>query len=390
MPRDPASISDATFRLFLAPGIGPVTLARLRERFENDEAIAHATVNQLVAIKGIGDDTARALVRALHAVDPARERDSMTERSVRLILFDDSDYPPLLKTIADPPPALWIRGDLLPEDNLALAIVGSRRCSAYGREQSGRFSALLAQSGLTIISGGASGIDSEAHRGALRVQGRTIAIMGCGFEHCYPPDHADLFNRIADGHGALLSEFPMSVAPVAGNFPRRNRIISGMSLGVLVIEAAKRSGALITARLAAEEHHREVMALPGRIDAPSSAGCLRAIRDGWASCIIDHADILQQLDNAGHQLRATASGSTTDGQAPDSPPTSLFDDALTKDQHGIIEILHNEGRPLAPDQIAARSGLPLSQLMADLTLLEIRRRIKKGPQGIVLSHSSST
>lgn len=381
MPRQPQDVSDATLRLLLADGIGPATLRKLRARFEgSDEAAVNASLAQLTELDGVGRETAEALRRAIEAARPDLERVAMAERGVRIILQGDADYPPLLASIADAPSALWIRGELKESDRLALAIVGSRKCSAYGREQAGRFGALLAQCGLTIVSGGALGIDGEAHRGALRAGGRTIVVAGCGLAHSYPPEHESLFNSIVESGGALLSELPMETPPNAGNFPRRNRIISGMSVGVLVIEAALRSGALITARLAAEDHHREVMALPGRVDSPASAGCLKAIREGWAALVASHADVLQQLDASDQLVR----GALEAAGHPDAGRTAtLFDGKLSPGQEAIVSALIEANDALLVDQLAARTQLPLSQIMADLTLLQIRGRIAKDWSGSV-------
>jgi DNA processing protein len=394
MPRAPDQVSDATLRLLLAEGIGPMTFRKLRERFGSDdtaaERIVGATISELDDLEGIGRESATALRQAIEAAgaEIEVERAAMRERAAHLVLLEDEDYPALLRTIPDPPAALWMRGSIDAQvDRLALAIVGSRKCSAYGREQAGRFAGLLAQSGLTIVSGGALGIDGEAHRAALRAGGRTIVVAGCGLSTHYPPEHADLFERIVrDGRGALLSEFPMRTAPAAGNFPRRNRIISGLSLGVLVIEAAQRSGALITARLAAEEHHREVMALPGRVDSPASAGCLKALREGWAGLVTSHADVLEQLDASDQLVRGALEAS---GAAGATKAATLFDNNLTAGQKSIIHALsaaggaHSDGEAVLVEVIAARTQLPLSQIMADLTLLQIRGRVTRGMDGRV-------
>lgn len=378
MARLPLDVPDSTLRLLLAGGIGPATLRKLRERFANDDRIVAASTRELDEIDGIGELTAQALRRAIDDADPDAERRMMSAANTGLILHGDADYPPLLAAIPDPPPALWIRGRLDPADRLALAVVGSRKCTAYGREQAGRFASLLAQSGLTIVSGGAVGIDGEAHRGALRVNGRTIVVLGCGLSTSYPPEHASLFDRIIESGGAVMSEFAMDVPPVALNFPRRNRIISGLSLGVLVIEAALRSGALITARLAAEEHNREVMALPGRIDSPASAGCLRAIKEGWAALVVDHSDVLAQLDAANQLVRGALEAAGHDGAAQSA---TLFDGNLSDGQRQIVEVLSDAGDSLLIDQIAVRTQLPMSQIMADLTLLQIRGRVQKDFNG---------
>lgn len=368
-------------RLMLAGGIGPVTLRKLRERFGDDDRILGASVDELDSIKGIGRDTAEAIRRQFDAADPAAERRVMEEFGTRIILHGDADYPAMLAAINDPPLALWIRGSFSTDDRLSIAIVGSRKCTAYGREQSSRFASLLAQSGLTIVSGGALGVDGEAHRGALRAGGRTIAVLGCGLAVCYPDQHRELFERIVSSDaGALISEWPMHTPPSAGNFPRRNRIISGLSLGVLVIEAALRSGALITARLAAEDHNREVMALPGRVDSPASAGCLKAIREGWAALVTNHADVLAQLDAASQSVRGALEAAGHDGAAS---AVTLFDANLTAGQRVIVDALTDAGDALLIDQLAARTQLPMSQIMADLTLLQIRGLVARNFDGSV-------
>jgi DNA processing protein len=384
MARDPHDVPDETLQLLLAPGLGPATLGRLRAHFGSDARTAAATTEQLAEVEGIGPSTAAAVRRSLDETGTGPQRQAMTAHGVRLILRGDDDYPTLLATIPDPPAALWMRCRLETADRLAIAIVGSRRCSAYGREQSGRLAGLLAECGLTVVSGGAAGIDGEAHRGALRVGGRTIAVMGCGLARCYPPQHADLFEGIVNQDGALLSEYPMHVEPRPGHFPHRNRIISGLSLGVLVVEAARRSGALITARRATEEQGREVMALPGRVDSPASAGCLAAIRDGWAGLVTSHADVLNQLDSSSHLVRGALEQA---GHPRATTAGSLFDGNLTEGQQAIVEVLRAEGRPLLVDQIAARSQLPLSRIQADLTLLQIRGRVRQDRDGVRLSET---
>jgi DNA processing protein len=375
MPRNPDDISNATLRLLLADGIGPVTLRRLRENFDGDEQVVAAPNSAFEQIHGIGHDTARSLRTAIDNAQPDAERVAMNAKGVRLIGLGDADYPPLLAAVPDAPPALWVRGEIKPEDRLAVAIVGSRKCTAYGREQAARFASLLAQSGLTIVSGGAAGIDGEAHRAAMRVNGRTLVVAGCGLATHYPSEHDTLFESIAcSGRGALVSEFPMNTTPSPGNFPRRNRIISGLSLGVLVIEASHRSGALITARLATEEHHREVMALPGRVDSPASVGCLKAIREGWAALVTSHADVLEQLDSSGHMVRGALQAAGLEDAAA---KTTLFDGQLTSGQQSIVQTLQDANDALLIDQLAARTQLPMHQIMADLTILQIRGRVTK-------------
>jgi DNA processing protein len=381
MAREPRDVPDATLRLLLATGLGPATLARARAAIGSDAAVAAAGEDQLARLEGIGRATAVALRAALDAADPDAEREAMAARGVRLILRGDDDYPVLLEPIPEAPAALWVRGRLSDADRLAVAVVGSRRCTAYGREQAGRLAALLAECGLTVVSGGAAGIDGAAHRGALRAGGRTIAVMGCGLAGCYPPQHADLFERIVRSGGALVSDYPMRTEPRPGHFPQRNRIISGLSLGVLVVEAARRSGALITARRAAEEQGREVMAVPGRVDSPASAGCLQAIRDGWAALVTSHADVLGQLDSASHLVRGALEAA---GHAGAAKAGTLFDGNLTDGQRAIVSALEANDGPLGVDQISARTQLLLSRILADLTLMQIRGLVRKEGEGFRL------
>ncbi len=379
--RDPHDISDATLRLLLAPGIGAATLARLERHFGSHAAAVSATEADLAGVQGIGSATAASIRRSLDETDPQRERSSMASLGVTLVLRGDEDYPVLLAAIADPPAALWARGGLMPQDRLSIAVVGSRRCTAYGREQAARIASLLCECGLTIVSGGALGIDGEAHRAALRAGGRTIAVLGCGLARAYPPQHEDLFRKIVEQGGVLLSEHRMDAEPRAAHFPRRNRIISGLSLGVLVIEASRRSGALITARRAAEDQGREVMALPGRVDSPASAGCLQAIREGWAALVTGHADVLTQLDSSSHLVR----GALESAGHPDATRrASLFDGSLTAGQRAIVEVLQVAGGPLLVDQVAAKSRLPLGRVQAELTLLQIRGRVVADREGVRL------
>ncbi len=385
MARDPRDVPDSTLRVLLAPGMGAATLRRLRRHFGTDEAAASASTDDLRGVEGVGP-RAEALRRGLDAADPDRERRLMAEGGARLVLAGDHDFPALLAAIPDPPAALWLRGDFRPQDRLSLAVVGSRRCSAYGREQAGRLAAVLAECGLTIVSGGALGIDGEAHRGAMRAGGRTIAVLGCGLSLCYPPEHRALFEQIAREGGVLTSEHPMEMPPLAAHFPHRNRIISGLSLGVLVIEAARRSGALITARRAAEEHGREVMALPGRVDSPASAGCHLAIREGWAALVTSHADVLGQLDSSSQLVRGALEAA---GHAPASA-ASLFDCSLNEGQQKIVAALRGAGEAIGAEQIATRCGLPLSRVLAELTLLEIRGALRQRSGRVTLREASGS
>ena len=306
-----------------------------------------------------------------------RELDACALAGVRLLHLDEAEYPRLLKLIPDPPLLLWVRGEVCGDDALAVGLVGSRRCSGYGREQAERFAARCADAGLCVVSGGAYGVDIAAHRAVLRVKGRTTAVIGSGLNRPYPADHAETFDRIvAEGSGAVVSELPMFVGPRAEHFPRRNRIISGLSLGVLVIEAARRSGALITARVCVDDHGRECMAVPGRIDSPASAGCHDLIRKGAASLVTSVEDVLEQLGEAGELLKVgldQSDAARANGEAASAPP-SLFEANLTDTQRAVVTLL-DDARSL--DELVAGSGLAPAQVQADLTVLEIRGTVKR-------------
>ncbi|MEO1236802.1 MAG: DNA-processing protein DprA, partial [Planctomycetota bacterium] len=369
----------ALLSLLLTPGLGPTLVGRCLDTFGSAGATLAASGAQLGGIRGISPSRASELKRKIDGVlrnhEPDRELDAAHTAGVRLIRRDDSAYPKLLSHIPDPPPLLWVRGELRDDDALSLGIVGSRRCSHYGQEQADRFAAQAAAAGLCVVSGGAYGIDAAAHRATLRVKGRTVAVIGSGLGNPYPQDHAPLFDQIvAEDRGVVVSELPMSIGPKPENFPRRNRIISGLSLGVLVVEAAKRSGALITARLCVEEHGRECMALPGRIDAPGSAGCHHLIRSGGATLVTGITDVLDQLGEAGELLKT---GLNTDATAPpvghqrntpEAAPPPL-DATLTEPQRTIAEALTE---PRSLDQLIAWTGLGAGAARAELTMLEVR------------------
>ena len=394
MPHEPGDISDDIFRVVLASGIGPVSFNALMNHFGSFESIANASATELGNCRLKRGNAAR-FRKAMDETDPENERQAMIEHQAQLILRGDPDYPILLNTIDRAPIALWVQGALQESDQLAVAMVGSRKCTSYGRDQAGRFGAMLAQSGLTIISGGARGIDGEAHRAAIRVNGRTVVVCGCGLANTYPPEHGDLFSRVADGHGAVLSEYPMQVGPQRQHFPQRNRIISGMSLGVLVIEAARGSGALITARAANEQSGREVMALPGPVDSPASLGCLQAIRDGWAALVLDHSDVLVQMESTAQSLlRGAIEFADPDAFTPQSansidPEPSLFELNLTPPQQAIVDALQNSKGSVVIDDLPALTQLPMSSIMAALTILQIRNIVSRSDAKIKLSRKAN-
>lgn len=384
----------STLRLTLVPGLGPVLIRRALEHFTSPDAALAASAIQWQAIRGIGPDRATAIARALPETlaSAQRELDAATKLGVHLLAMSDPDYPPLLAAIQDAPPIIYIRGQLRPgdHDRFPVAIVGSRSCSHYGIEQTERFATHLAQAGLCIVSGGARGIDTAAHRAALRVRGRTIAVVGCGLAQCYPPDNRELFDQIAASGGAVVSELPLHTPPNAENFPARNRIISGLSLGVLVVEAGRKSGALITARVAAEEHNREVFALPARLDSSSAEGSLDLLKAGHGQMVTHPDDIIHALEaparhhfNARHADRYAAQAALFDEAGTESAPASRApnpshasapsrDDGLSTTQRAILEALD---APRSIDELAITLQRDASSIRADITLLEIRKRI---------------
>ncbi len=359
-------------KLHLADGVGAITFSRLVAYFGGVEAAATAPAAALREVEGVGEKTAAA-VAAVSDQEIQRELDLAQRHEVQILPFASEDYPLSLRNIPDPPAVLYVRGSLEKTDTIALAIVGSRRCTHYGMEQAGRFGGLLGRAGFSVVSGGARGIDAAAHRGALEAGGRTVVVMGCGLTHLYPPENKPLFESIVrEGRGAIVSELPMEVQVQARNFPRRNRIISGLSQAVLIIEAACRSGSLITARLA-EEQGRPVFALPGRVDSPFSQGTNQLIRDG-ATLVQNLDDILEQLDSLGEAIERE----TPENVRRETPPAAAV--KLDPAESRIIAVF--DGEPLSIDRIAALSHLPTHQVVAAMTMLTIKGVVASQPGNV--------
>ncbi|NIA21928.1 MAG: DNA-protecting protein DprA [Anaerolineaceae bacterium] len=349
--------------LALTPGIGGVSLRLLLEHFGSAGAILGATAAQIAEVSGFGHKRAGDLARGRDKVDVGAELELAAKGGVRIVPFGDAEYPVALTYLAAPPAVLYVRGRLLPEDNQGFGIVGSRRCSLYGQEQAERFAAGLVGVNFTIVSGLARGIDIRAHSGALKAGGRTIAALGNGLSMVYPPEHKGRAEEIA-ASGAVISEFPMNAQPTPENFPRRNRIISSLSLGVLVIEAGYRSGALITASRAAEQG-KDVFAVPGRIDTPFSAGTHKLIQDG-AKLVHSLQDILDEYPD----LLLARAEETGQGSLPLGP-------LLAPQEEAILGVL--DGDPLTADEIAGRAELSIAAVAANLTLLELKRLVQSLP-----------
>ncbi|HVZ93273.1 MAG TPA: DNA-processing protein DprA [Phycisphaerales bacterium] len=347
------SPAHTILRLTLLPGVGPILGRRLLERFGSSERIFQASAAELASVHRLGDVKARVI----HAAIPASEQQLHEELTLAeklgasFLAFTDPGYPALLREIPDAPLILSYVGDARALAHAyPAAIVGSRSATAYGIEQAERFAAALAEAGLSIVSGGARGIDSAAHRAALRVGGVTVAVLGCGLAHRYPPENAKLFDQIASHGGAVVSELPLSALPAPENFPVRNRIVSGLSLGTLVIEAPKASGALITARLAAEDHGREVMAIPGRIDSRASEGCLELIKSGSAAMVTTPQDVIDLLESPARHRHA---GTHEARFAPLAPAPTGPESRAHEDGHLDLETT----APVGSDSLFQSSNL---------------------------------
>jgi DNA processing protein len=362
-------------RLIRADGVGPVTFARILKRFLSVDAALGASVAALAKVEGIGVKTGERIVRSRDKFDADAELRLAEKLGVWLVHMEDARYPRVLRQIYDPPPVLYVKGTLGREDNLAVGIVGSRRCSLYGQEQAARFAHLLASAGFTIVSGMARGIDTAAHQGALAAEGRTIAVQGCGLANVFPPENDKLFDLISRS-GACVSELPLRYEPLPENFPPRNRIIAGLSLGTIVIEASPRSGALITAKTALESN-REVMAVPGKIDSPLSRGAHQLIKQG-ARLIESIEDVMEALGYVGEQLKEHAALTTEEAAAEVEAP--LFEATkinLPGQEKAVYDALGKE--PLHADEIIAETALPPGTVHAAVVSLRLKGLIKQLP-----------
>jgi DNA processing protein len=349
-------------RLTLVPGIGPRTIAQLLEVFFTATSALAASADKLRELPRGGERLIAAIRCARNEVDPGATVQWCQDHDVRIIAKGDAEYPATWASLPDAPPVIYLRGAITASDALAVAIVGARHATQYGIGQSGRFARDLARCGVTVISGLARGIDAAAHRGAMEVGGRTIAILGGGMGKLYPPEHASLADAIAQ-QGAVLTEYPPLVEPRGPMFPQRNRLISGLSLGVLVIEAADRSGSLITAKHAGEQG-REVFALPGPITSRVSRGCHQLIRDG-AQLVTDATQILESLGPT------VASIPTEDGRQLHQPGELL----LNEQELLILESIPAVATSI--DRIARQSGLPIHRVLSTISVLEMRRLIRR-------------
>ncbi|HEX9078621.1 MAG TPA: DNA-processing protein DprA [Desulfuromonadaceae bacterium] len=336
------------------PGVGNVTFRRLLERFDSPRAALSASPAELSAVKGVTPAVVSAVRDGGWQRFAEEECRRLRSSGARLLLFTSADYPKSLFQIPDPPPFLYLRGQLRSRE-AAVAVVGSRRGTSYGLLTTGRLAEELARHGVAVVSGLARGVDTAAHKGALQGGGRTVGVLGCGIDKVYPPENRMLFDEMAE-KGALVSEFPLGTLPLAENFPRRNRIISGLSQGVLVVEAAENSGSLITAQYALE-HGRDVFAVPGNITYASCKGSNRLIKQGakLVDCVEDILEELTGFEEPGDR-------------APATPRTAAF--ALTPKEAAVYELLARS--PLHIDDIISQTELTAGEVSSMLLHLELK------------------
>ncbi len=349
-------------RLALVPGVGPLIRQRLVTQFGSAEQVLAAGSENLQSVSGVGSTLAKSIVGARDDVNVDEQLELARANNIQILLTSHAAYPPLLKEIHDPPSVLFVRGTLLPGDRLAVAIVGTRHASRYGLKQAATLAASLARSGITVVSGMARGIDSAAHRAALAAGGRTIAVLASGVLEPYPPENVELSEQIAR-QGCLVSEAAPTMPPISGMFPQRNRIISGLTLGTIIVEAADRSGALITARHAWEQN-REVFAVPGPIDSRLSQGPHRLIRDG-AKLVSSIDDVLEELGPLAHETRRD------DGTTIRIPAEVTLNEVEQK----VLQAIDPKGSLI--DDVTQSSGLPVHRVLSTIHVLEMRSLIRR-------------
>ena len=336
-------------------GIGSVRLKQLLDYFGSLEVAWNASYSALREA-GLGEKVTRTFLQTRPSIDLDLEMEKLSKFGIQVVILDDQNYPHRLKEIEQPPPVLFVKGELMPQDDWAVAIVGTRQNSAYGRQLTEELAMFLAMNHVTVISGLARGIDGIAHEAALKAGGRSLAVLGCGVDQVYPPEHRTTAEKIIN-NGALISEYAIGTPPDGLNFPPRNRIISGLSLATIVIEAGENSGALITATFAVNQG-REVFAAPGNFYAPKSKGTNRLIRDG-ARPLIDFNDILEVL-----HLEHVQDFQVAQKNLPDDPVQSV-----------IFEILSKEA--LYVDDILAQTGLPVDKVSSALTIMELKGLVRQ-------------
>lgn len=349
-------------RLSLVSGVGPLLRKALLERFGTAAAALAAGKEELQSVQGIGPKTATRIVAANDEIDAELELQIAADHGIDVLIESSDDYPRPLKTIHDPPGVLFRRGQANAQDEMAVAIVGTRHATRYGLAQAERLAGSLARTGFTVVSGLARGIDAAAHRGALAAGGRTIAVIASGLLEIYPPEHDKLADEVA-ANGYIVSEAPPRMMPLSGAFPQRNRIISGLTVGTIVVEAAERSGALITARHAYEQG-REVFAVPGPIDSRLSRGCHSLIKDG--------AKLVESIDDVLAELGPLAENIQREDGTLLTKPAEL---TLNEIEKQVLDAI--ETSPTSVDVIMQASGLPVHRVLSTISVLEMRRLVRR-------------
>lgn len=357
--------TEALVALNMLPHIGPVRVRRLQDHFGSASAILSASRDQLLHVQGIGEAAAEAIAGWEKSVDLAAELKRCAEYGCSIVTGLQENYPPLLREIYDPPIVLYVKGTLAARDKNSVAIVGSRMTTHYGMNVGRKLAYQLAYVGVTVVSGGARGIDTAAHQGAINGKGRTIAVLGSGINIVFPPENAALFEKIAE-NGAVMTQFPFNRPADKQSFPIRNRIVAGMTLGTVVVEANLTSGALITANMATEAG-RQVFAVPGSIDSPRSKGCHDLIKKGAKLCE-GIEDILSEFEYLFPPTNRPASPSET-GVLPGLE--------LPENEQLVYQTIGHE--ELSIDDVIAACGLPTSAVSVALLSLEMKRLIKQLP-----------
>jgi len=352
--------AEALIALNQLPKIGPVKIRALLERFGSGVATLKQADTTLQQTQGIGPETAKIIASWQDFADPSAELTLARERNIQILTQDNPDYPAALRDMYDAPVVLYVWGNLMERDIHAIGIVGSRKLTHYGREAARKFSFQLASAGLTVISGLARGIDTAAHEGAIAAKGRTIGVLGSGLMQIYPPENLALAEKIASGHGAIVSEFSLQTTPDKKTFPQRNRIVAHWSRALLVVECPSRSGSLITANMA-NEAGRTIYAVPGPIDRPTSGGCHDLIRDG-ATLVTDGSHILDDFSNLPLTIASSAE--------PESSPVENYPN-LTDEENLILKAL--SGTDSSVDELVRATDLPASKVSVTLMKLELRQ-----------------
>jgi len=357
---------EAFIALNMIEGVGPVRARSLLEHFGGAPEILRAAKTDLLRVRNIGDDTAENISNWEKSVDLAGELKRIQDFGCHVLISADENYPAALREIYDPPLVLYVKGELTAKDKNAVALVGSRQTTHYGIETARKLAYQLAYVGVTVASGGARGIDTAAHQGALSAKGRTIAVLGTGINLIFPTENAELFERIA-ANGAVITQFPFNRPADKQSFPIRNRIVAGMTLGTVVVEANLSSGALITANFATE-YGRQIFAVPGRIDSPRSKGCHELIKKGAKLCE-GAEDILSEFE----YLFPTSNRPATPNETGVLPALEL-----SANEQKVFDVLKTDDE-MTPDEIIRASGLPSSAVSVTLLSLEMKRVVRQLP-----------